>query len=64
MRRWLIRIGLLLLLAGIGYIAWTLADLPPVRYVLRYGLHPGCEPTGEKFTVESVTFVEIGPGVF
>ncbi len=54
---------LLLFLAGVVVVAWTVAGLPPVRYVLRYGLAPGCEPTGEVKTVEGVDFVEIGPGI-
>jgi len=35
--------------------------LPPVRYYLRYGLDPYCEPTGERATYEGVEFIEIGP---
>jgi formylglycine-generating enzyme required for sulfatase activity len=64
MRRRLVFFLIVLSTIGIVVVAWTLADLPPVRYVLRYGLHPGCEPTGEKFTAEGVEFVEIGPGIF
>jgi formylglycine-generating enzyme required for sulfatase activity len=62
-RRVLIAV-LALFLIGVGYIAWTLAGLPPVKYYLRYGLDPYCEPTGERVTYEGVEFVEIGPGVF
>jgi len=51
-------------LVGVGCVAWTLAGLPPVKYYLRYGLDPYCEPTGERVTLEGVEFVEIGPGVF
>ena len=64
MRKRLIFVALLLLLVGVAVIAWTLAELPPVRYVLRYGVSPGCEPTGERLEFEGVTFVEIGPGIF
>ena len=55
---------LLLLLAGSGAIAWRVAGLPPVGFVLRHGLSWGCEPTGETMTIEGVEFVEIGPGCF
>jgi len=64
MRKRLVFAALLLALVGVGCAAWTIAGLPPARYVLRYGLSPGCEPTGEKETYEGVTFVEIGPGIF
>ncbi len=64
MRRKLLILGLLVILGMGGYVTWTLAGLPPVRYILRYGLAPGCEPTGQKRTVEGVEFVEIGPGIF
>jgi len=63
-RRILLAAVVLALLVGVGYIAWTLAGLPPVRYHLRYGLDPYCEPTGEKETYEGVEFIEIGPGIF
>lgn len=53
-----------LFLAGVGYVAWTLAGLPPVKYYVRYGLDPYCEPTGERVTLEGIEFVEIGPGIF
>ena len=62
-RRILVSVGLVLLL-GVGYVAWTLAGLPPVKYYVRYGLDPYCEPTGERETHEGVEFVEIGPGIF
>ncbi|MEN8150011.1 MAG: hypothetical protein ABFS86_09320, partial [Planctomycetota bacterium] len=55
---------LALFLVGGGIVAWTLAGLPPVKYYLRYGLDPYCEPTGNKQTYEGVEFVEIGPGIF
>jgi len=65
MRRRLIVIGVvLLLLSGVAVLTWTLAGLPPVRYILRYGLAPGCEPTGQTMEIEGVEFVEIGPGIF
>jgi formylglycine-generating enzyme required for sulfatase activity len=62
------RIVLILLLvaflAGVVFIVWTAAGLPPVRFFLRYGLDPYCAPTGRVLTVEGHEFVEIGPGVF
>jgi len=64
MKRRIVILVLALFLFGVGTVAWTLAGLPPVKYYLGYGLDPYCEPTGEKLTVEGVTFVEIGPGVF
>jgi len=63
-RRRVLLVVLALLLVGIGWVAWTLGGLPPVRFLLRYGLSPGCEPTGQTLEVEGVTFVEIGPGIF
>jgi len=64
MKRRIVLLGIVLFLVVVAVIAWTLAGLPPVRYLLRYGLDPYCEPTGERDTIEGVTFVEIGPGVF
>ncbi len=64
MRKRVLLAVLVLLLVGVGYVAWTLAGLPPARFILRYGLCPGCEPTGQTFEAEDVTFVEIGPGIF
>ena len=64
MRKWLLIVVLTLFLLAVGVIAWSLAGLPPPRYLLRYGLSPGCEPTGETVTLEGVEFVEIGPGIF
>ena len=63
-RRRVLLAVLALFLVGVGTIAWTLAGLPPVKYYLRYGLDPYCEPTGDIETLEGVTFVEIGPGIF
>jgi formylglycine-generating enzyme required for sulfatase activity len=63
-RRKLLILGLVLFLLAGGVIAWTLAGLPPPRYIFSYGLWPGCEPTGETVTLEGVEFVEIGPGIF
>ena len=60
----LLILGIVLFVASVAAVAWTLADLPPVRFLLRYGLSPGCEPTGQTMTLEGVEFVEIGPGVF
>ena len=47
MRRKLLILGLLVLLLCASVIAWALLELPPPKYLLRYGLSPGCEPTGE-----------------
>ena len=55
---------LLFFATGIVAIGWTVADLPPVRYVLRYGFSPRCKPTGQTKQVEGVKFIEIGPGIF
>ena len=43
---------------------WKALDWPPPRMILRYGLTPGCEPTGETMKIEGIEFVEIGPGCF
>jgi len=64
MKRRVLLAVLALLLFGVGYVAWTLAGLPPVKYYLCYGLDPYCEPTGAKETYEGVEFIEIGPGIF
>jgi len=63
-RRRILLAILAIFLFCVGYIAWTLAGMPPVKYYLRYGIDPYCEPTGEKETYEGVEFIEIGPGVF
>jgi len=63
-RRRLLLAVLALFLVSVGYVAWTLAGLPPVKFYLRYGLDPYCEPTGAKETYEGVEFIEIGPGIF
>jgi hypothetical protein len=55
MKRRIVVVVLLLFLAGVVTVAWMVAGLPPMRYVLRYGLSSGCAPTGEKRTVEGVT---------
>jgi formylglycine-generating enzyme required for sulfatase activity len=64
MKRVIIASGLALLLVGLGVVAWTVAGLPPLRQVWRYGFRYGPEPTGRTLTVEGVEFVEIGPGCF
>ena len=64
MKRLALIVVLLFFATGIVVIAWTAADLPPVRYVLRYGFSPRCKPTGERMTIEGVEFIEIGPGIF
>jgi len=63
-KRTVLLAGLVLFLVGVGYVAWTLAGMPPVKYYLRHGLDPYCEPTGQKEIIEGVEFVEIGPGIF
>jgi len=63
-RRRIILAVLALFLVGVGTMVWTLAGLPPVRFYLRYGLDPYCEPTGAKETYEGIEFIEIGPGIF
>ncbi len=63
-RRLIIASVLALFLAGVLTILWTAFSWPPSKYLLRYGLSPGCEPTGRTLTVEGVEFVEIGPGIF
>ena len=35
-----------------------------MKYYLRSGFDPYCEPTGERLIIEGVEFVEIGPGIF
>jgi formylglycine-generating enzyme required for sulfatase activity len=44
-------------------VVWTGLLLPPPYWLLRYGLAPGCEPTGEVLFVEDIEFVVIGPGI-
>jgi formylglycine-generating enzyme required for sulfatase activity len=64
MRKWLsIPIGLGLL-ALIGLLVWTLADLPSPGLMLRYGYPPEMGPTGEVREIQGVRFVEISPGYF
>jgi len=64
MKRRIVILAVVLFLACVVTVAWTLAGLPPVKYHLRYGLDPYCAPTGERVTLEGVEFVEIGPGTF
>jgi len=64
MMRVILILLVLLLLSGIGVVVWTVAGLPPVRMVWRYGFFYGPEPTGEVVPYEGVTFVAIGPGCF
>jgi formylglycine-generating enzyme required for sulfatase activity len=64
MKRVLLILLLLPLLAGLGVVVWTVAGLPPVRMMWSYGLSYGPEPTGRTLTFEGVEFVEIGPGCF
>jgi len=63
-KRVILIVLVLLLLSGIGVVAWTVAGLPPVRMGWRYGFSYGPEPTSRTLTVEGVEFVEIGPGCF
>jgi len=63
-KRIIISLIILALLGFILTVVWKIADWPPPGMILRYGLTPGCEPTGETMTIEGVDFVEIGPGCF
>ena len=63
-KRILIASVVALFLAGVLTILWSALDWPPPRLLLKYGLTPGCEPTGRTLTVEGAEFVEIGPGIF
>jgi formylglycine-generating enzyme required for sulfatase activity len=63
MRRRIFYLAAGVLLLGAGSIGWMLLGLPPLKFVLRYGLFPGCEPTGETRTIEEIEFIEIGPGI-
>ncbi len=64
MKRVVLIILALLLLAGLGQIGWKIAGLPPVRMLWRYGLSYGPEPTGRVKPIGGMEFVEIGPGCF
>jgi len=64
MKRLFLIVLALLLLSAIGIFVWTVAGLPPVRMVWRYGFSYHPEPTGEEETYEGVKFVEIGPGCY
>ena len=64
MKRLIFIVMALLLLAGIGIVAWTVAGLPPVRMVWRYGFYYHPEPTGQVKPIGGIDFVEIGPGCF
>jgi formylglycine-generating enzyme required for sulfatase activity len=64
MKRVFLISAVLLVLSGIGVVAWTAAGLPPVRMVWRYGFSYLPEPTGQVVPCEGVEFVEIGPGCF
>ena len=64
MRRRLLLAALLVVLLPCGWIVYRVAGFPPPRFILKYGLTPGCEPTGEKLVIEEVEFIEIGPGIF
>jgi formylglycine-generating enzyme required for sulfatase activity len=61
MRRRLLIAGVLLL-AGVLTVLRYALTCPPLRFIQRYGLSPGCEPTGRTKTLEGVEFVEVGPG--
>ncbi len=54
----------LLAVVVIAVSAWVNGGCPPARFILRYGLSPGCAPTGHRKTLEGVEFVEIGAGCF
>ncbi len=63
-RRLIIALAVLLALAAVTTLLWEVLDWPPPRLILRYGLTPGCEPTGQTKVLEGVEFVQIGPGCF
>lgn len=44
-------------------VLWAGLLLPPPPWILKYGLSPGCEPTGRTDGIAGVEFVEIGPGI-
>lgn len=62
-RKLTIAVPALLLLTGTVAILWSGLNLVPIRFLFRYGLTPGCEPTGEVIEVQDIEFVVIGPGV-
>ncbi len=64
MKRLFLMVVVVLLLSGIGIVAWTVSGLPPVRMVWSYGLSYQPEPTGEVLPIGGIEFVEIGPGCF
>ncbi len=64
MKRFFLKVLVLLLLSGIGVVVWTAAGRPPVRMVWQYGFSYHPEPTGKVVPYEDVEFVEIGPGCF
>ena len=63
-KKLLISVFVLLLLGGGLSVGWMILGSVPPRLLTRYGLNPACEPTGRTLTVESVEFVEVGPGAF
>ncbi len=63
MRRALIVLGVVAVLAVAGFAAWEGFGLPPGGFVLRHGFPPSGGPTGRTVEIEGVRFVEIGPGL-
>jgi formylglycine-generating enzyme required for sulfatase activity len=63
-RRLIIAAAVLTLLGVAGVLAWELADMPPLGFVLRYGYPSPMGPTGRTMEFEGVEFVEISPGYF
>jgi formylglycine-generating enzyme required for sulfatase activity len=63
LRKLAISVAAFLLLGGTVAVVWSALNLVPIRFLWRYGLTPGCEPTGKVIPAEGVEFVVIGPGV-
>lgn len=63
-RRLVIAVIVVVVIGVVTPVTWTLLGWPPPRLILKYGLTPGCEPTGETMNVYGIEFVEIGPGCF
>jgi formylglycine-generating enzyme required for sulfatase activity len=64
MKRLFLIVVFLVLLSGIGVLAWTVAGLPSMHMVWCYGFSYHPEPTGQVKPIGGMEFVEIGPGCF
>ncbi len=64
MVRLLVIVGVVLVLAGIGTVAWVALEMPPPGLVVRHGFPPSGGPTGRKVEIEGVEFVELKAGYF